>query len=315
MTWPKGLRRSAVWLVALALTAGGCYNPKIKPGGLKCNQTFTKFCPDGFACDQKTQLCYPTGFVPDAAVEARPDVSEVRDAVVDLPKEVAPPIDTAPACLTPVSTCTPRAGLTCDPVCQSGCGCNTKCAVSSTNVFTCNAPFNNTRTFLKTEDPCQPFLLGTADQTDACQPGDVCLEDGCNDRCYHYCATDADCPTSKCSVDAGGGMKVCELKFQTCNPIRNIGESGCATTGMACYLSPTYTDKRICDCPFMTVGEGEPCKRSRDCFAGFVCVDPTSSNAFVCRRACATLPLGYTCQGGPGRCTLLNGSPTYGFCN
>ncbi|HEX4404636.1 MAG TPA: hypothetical protein VH560_07400 [Polyangia bacterium] len=304
---------AAVCVLAASFGAS-CYNPSIKDGGYLCNTELSPSCPSGFHCDASNKYCLRDGS--NKIIDAGSDVSTVDthpsvDASVD--KTVAEAGHDAPvdvACFSPVATCTAAAGLTCDPYCQTGCGCHDKCAVVN-GALACSTPFG---TLGNTGDACTIASNGA----DNCRPGLTCVTDGCGNRCYKYCRSDQDCPMSACNRDAGAGQKVCDVPHVTCNPIKTTPSTwGCPLTNDGCYLSPTVVDVTLCDCPNVTSptggGIGAPCKVSHDCYAGLVCIDPTGGNNFQCHEVCM-LGAATTCIGG-GSCTALNRSAKYGFCN
>jgi hypothetical protein len=225
-------------------------------------------------------------------------------------------VDKAPVCInTPVSGCTPdTTNRKCDPVCQVGCGCTEKCSSNTAGTLTCNAPLPALRPKMLGEG-CNPSSPGSAAQTDDCAPGLVCLQDACSQRCYHFCKTDADCPLSTCTRDAGGGVKVCDVQAATCNPIKNNGmPSGCPGDAQRCFLvsnSPVL-DRTVCDCP----GAGPPnsqCTFSRDCFPGLVCVDVGGTGNAICRPVCSLAAGANDCVA--TTCTPYKQSKKFGFCN
>jgi hypothetical protein len=295
---------------SLAVLAGiGCYNPKIKPGGLMCNKLYDQECPEGFYCDGT--FCQK-GPRTDAAVDRPTDVK------TEMPIEKAPDVlpdmavDTGP-CLSPVAGCTPdmTGGKKCDPLCQTGCGCREKCSVNTPGALTCNVP-SGTRV-AKVGASCDFFLDGSAQQSDNCEPGAVCLHESCGDLCARFCRTDADCPGSLCARAIAGGFKVCDVAASDCNPIRGAGPFNCPGMNQACYLSSTTTDRTVCDCPFDGQLEGASCAVSRDCFGGLVCVDPAGGADLRCRRVCSLTGVpGGACTS--GTCRPMRDSKKFGFC-
>jgi hypothetical protein len=291
----------------LTLGAAGCFNPSIKEGGFACSKEFVHDCPDGFRC--VNGLCWkgtPVDAPVDLAMEAKPDG-------MSSDKPEGGPIDKQPdvACLKPVSGCTPQAGM-CDPLCQTGCGCQEKCSVNTAGALTCNQISGS---LIRTEgQSCDQVSLGTTSQTDDCAPGLVCLDRGCNPQCSKLCRVDADCPGSTCSRDYATGWKVCDVQASECNPVTALGPPNCGlATAVACYLSATITDRVVCDCPFKDVGEGQPCTLSRDCLRGMACVDTTGTANFRCQRVCSLTGAMSGCRG-EETCRPVNGSKKYGFC-
>jgi hypothetical protein len=282
-------------LVAAVLGGGlGCYKPSILDGGYSCANNGP--CPDGFTCDLGTLTCRRPGGAADAGVD--------RPATADARMDARPDMAEA-ACVVPPPLCAPvDAGARCDPKCQSGCGCNQKCSSNSAGTFTCNAPIAPATRM--TTQSCDIQSPGTAQQTDNCAPGLVCVADLCQDqRCYQFCTADQDCPNSTCTGDAGNGVKICDVPFVTCVPLPGQ-QSGCTIGGQSCYAAGG--DRTLCACPGQVLANSA-CTRSRDCLPGLVCV-----NATVCRRVCNLMGGGNGgCNNGQ-TCRSLNGSTTYGYC-
>jgi hypothetical protein len=303
-------------LVSLGLASGGCYNPTISPK-FKCNKDYAPGagdCPDGF-------FCSTSGTAPGVCLKGPPkDAGAQMDVVhVDHPpgdpsmEAPPPPVDTPPVCFQPVQGCTPGAG-TCDPVCQTGCGCQEKCLSNTTGTLICSVPFAGRPRALG--EGCNKFAPGSATQTDDCMPGLVCMTDGCGDRCYKYCKTDGDCVTSTCTRDAGGGVKICDVPNVACNPITNNQmPDGCGTSSdsLACWLSTAGTDQTFCDCPgaFSIGRPNTTCTATRDCLPGLVCA--VTGAGPQCRQACSLTNNSADCQGGV--CTVIGNNKKFGYCN
>ena len=161
-------------------------------------------------------------------------------------------------------------------------------------------------------EECYIAFPGSAEQTDDCAPGLICLNDGCGSRCYQFCKTDADCFISTCTGDAGGGVKVCDVQSVACNPVTN-DPMECPGGVEGCYLSATTTDRTLCDCPFQAGPTNSSCSISQDCFPGLVCVDITGIGHSICRPVCDLTAGASGCPA--ATCVPLNGSKKYGFCN
>src|SRR4051794_8602799 len=192
------------WPFAVAILAGGvpfgCYKPNIKDGGLRCNLDagIGKSCPEGFRCD--TSMSTPTCWRnPDGGVD-RP--FDAGDGGVDMQMMETKP--EAPVCFDARPDCTPRDGGLCDPYCQTGCACGTKCSLNTLGALTCNPPHPVVFPRTVMQDCMEPISAGTSSQTDNCGPGLVCVDQGCPfARCFQFCRGDDDCPTSACSRDLG----------------------------------------------------------------------------------------------------------------
>lgn len=285
--------------VALAI---GCYKPNIEDEGLYCAKPPEKRCPDGFFCTSigtcKKGSGPDDGSVPDLPAESRPDTTPPTDMAVER------------MCVAPIPNCTVLAGGRCDPVCQMGCGCNEHCSVNGGGALTCNAPLAGGIGLGKS---CDISGNGSPTQTDNCAPGLVCLMEGCGSHCFKHCRIDADCVNATCSRQIGGGNKVCEVPFVTCNPMETGAAAGCPAGAQACYLSTLQPDKTFCDCPVAAVGENGACSATQDCIRGLVCVDASNSMDFRCRRVCNLSGPGNNC---PNRsCRPIQDSKLYGFCN
>jgi hypothetical protein len=312
----------------LAGVALACYRPTISDGGFKCNMAAgAKACPDGFTCEMSTQKCWRN---PDAAVETP---SDGRDANMDADAMAGDATGDAdgPVCFDSKPGCQPGTG-TCDPACQTGCGCRQKCSINTAATLTCNAP--RMQGFPRVlMDTCTIESEGSAAQTDNCSPGLVCIRDGCpSPRCFQFCQNDGDCTNASCtraiaSPDGGAtGTQVCDVPYvDSCTPLGSNMNTGCGSGGtMSCYLSSSSPTHTICDCPFNAKGPGEACNYSRDCNRGLVCVDvgPPSTNP-ICLQVCRLSDNGLMdCpQRVAGACRPYLGiprgtvsHPTYGYC-
>jgi hypothetical protein len=330
-------RARALALVATlsGVLVAGCYNPVISEK-LQCNKGYAAGmgdCPDGYHCGLDN-LCHKAANASGTAGNGSGGHGGNTGAagaavgmgghggVAGMTTGTAgsggsPPdagTDEPVMCInTPVSGCTPdTAGKKCDPVCQVGCACREKCSANTAGTLTCNVPLSGLRPKGLGEG-CNPASLGSAAQTDDCMPGLVCLQDSCSARCYHFCKTDADCPNSTCTRTAGGSVKVCDVQFVTCNPVKNNGmPSGCAADAQACFVVPNGTDNTLCDCPGAGMANSN-CTFSRDCFPGLVCVDVGGTGTPTCRPACGLATGATDCPG--TTCTAIKGSKKYGFCS
>jgi len=294
-------------LLVVSGVVAGCYKPLIGDM-LKCADAGVHSCPEGFQCS--------AGYCrrPDSGVVDRPDT---RPDVVEAGPEVMP------TCFDARPNCQPDNVGICDPFCMTGCGPCEKCSVNTVGALTCNELAVGLRRGLL--DNCDQSNTGMATQSDACLPGLVCLaagDDACGSgpagRCYQFCRVEADCTNAPCDKTITGGRTVCDVPFVDCNPVTPV--SGCTGT-QSCYLSTSHPTRTICDCPG-GVRPGDICNRSRDCFAGSVCADPTNTGDFRCRQVCSLSEMGLRCPGGvaPDRCVPFKGNSTttanqtYGFC-
>jgi hypothetical protein len=290
-----------VWLVAWV----GCYRPTVLDGGFLCAPG-SKPCPDGFACEPTSMTCRKTGSF-DGSLPAAD--SGAGDALADAG---VPSPDVA--CFAPVAGCTPDPGLSCDPICQTGCGCREKCLVNAAGALVCNALLGNARKAVG--ESCTISAAGTSGQTDNCDVGLVCVADSCGGRCYRFCQGDADCPGSTCSRDAGGGVKMCDVPFVTCDPVGGGTRSSCPSSAAmveGCYLSAIAVDKTLCDCPFGAARENDSCTLSRECLPGLACVDATGTGDARCLPVCMLLGNG-GCSNGR-TCAAIGAGTIYGYCH
>lgn len=299
-------------MLVVGLAQLDCYKPNIKDGGLKCNLDAgtAKICPEGYTCNPSDHLCvkHPG----DGGV----DKSDADGGGVDVPP---------PPCYDARPNCTPGSG-TCDPYCQTGCGCHEKCSINTMETFTCHEvdPTGTPALY----EPCNILSQGLPAQTDNCAPGQVCIADNCARHCFRFCRDDNDCPNAGCDREVvDGGQKVCDVPFMDgCVPLSGSANTGCpgsATGTVSCYISATHPDKTLCDCPAGSGGSNAPCKHSRDCVRGLACVDRRDGYPPRCLQVCdrnATTGLA-ACNGVPAACHPYFGNPmgstanlNFGYC-
>jgi hypothetical protein len=299
------MTRAALSALAAASMLG-CYKPNIFDGGFQCDPG-SKPCPDGFLCDPSTNTCRRhIGGAEEGGIGGAGgagDGGDARDAT-DGTSDRTDAVDAA--CLMPRASCTPQ--TTCDPFCQTGCGCHEKCSVNTAGTLTCNAPVGTTpRTLGQSCDISSP---GSGAQTDTCAPGLVCMADSCGYRCYQFCRGDNDCTSATCSRDAGGGKMVCDVPLTGCNP--EAGRNNCALAAQGCYVSSVRPDSTLCDCPGAGQPVGQTCTEHRDCLPGLVCVDAFGNGDLRCRPVCTLATTCASCT--TARSRAIGGSTLYGFC-
>jgi hypothetical protein len=318
-------------LLGSLLASAGCFRPKYLTGGYACGEDGG--CPSSQVCDPSSKLCVGSlGGAGGKGGEGGKGGMGGRDAGVDMPADRP--------CTGAIASCQPSDAGLCDPVCNTGCSCLKKCSVNGNGELTCNVPTAGSPGLLGT---CAQTAFGST-QTDNCAPGQVCVAprgDECLLRCYQFCRTNSDCTNgASCSIDAGSGASLCDVPPFPCDPVLNAAKfpqySNCPGGNfVGCYLSGNSLDT-VCDCqdspPDGSSGSNlQACVRSRDCFPGLVCIDPTGRGK-QCRKVCR-LPgdgganLTKTDAGEQGCANndptlclpflLSNGMPstTFGFCN
>jgi hypothetical protein len=335
----RATRAQALALV-LGVVAAGCINTSaIQAGKIACDPNAAQPCPDGFTCEPgPPSLCVrlfgrdaasdpsPAGTagtgplpIPDASFDAAlsdrgtgGSTGGAGGGAAGVGASDGGGSETGGACM-PVPGCVSDGTKMCDPVCQTGCAsCQEKCSANSAGTYTCNVPLPLRPKQLG--EACNISSLGLPSQTDDCSPGLVCRPDACSSRCYKFCKSDADCPNSTCTVDAGGGVKVCDVPRADCNPVKvNGSTSGCSGATEGCFLSSTSRDLTICDCPQGAGGPNSACTISRDCFPGLACVAIGGVGNSICRQVCSLANGNADCS--MATCHPLNGSAKYGYCN
>lgn len=298
---------AAFAILAVASTMAACYRPSVIDGKLQCGPA--NACPDGYGC--VNSHCWQGGVANPAPDGGSDDLSQT----VDMSEPEV-------SCLQAVPGCIPSSTGVCDPVCQTGCGCQEKCSFSSTGEVACvpalgqNAP----------SAPCNVDSYGAPGQTDDCAPGNVCLYPGGTGTtrryCFALCSSDDNCPSSRCVTrpvappTTIGGIAptatVCDTPFTPCNPIDN---TGCTDPDRSfCYLAPpdpvTGASRTQCEYyPGAKAGH-DTCDWSRDCAPRLTCPQKDSvwPGAGFCLLVCdATHP----CTAG-GTCKPYGS--TYGYC-
>jgi hypothetical protein len=263
----------------------GCYNTSsVKNGGLVCGAGDT--CPDGYTCQTDGHCWKESGL-------CQPPLGPVTGCQEDIP-----------------------ANSECDPVCQTGCGCNRCVYAAKTSDFVCETSTPPTTSFIPPLGNC------SAPNTNKCAPGSICIEDDvCPSVCYKTCRADADCPTNTHCTQAGlttadgtplfSGLFLCSPPAEACNP------SGAATCGvppkpgfgcvfLAGLTGVSDTAATVCDCATLhNVAVGQACVAVPDnCQPGSVCVSGQ------CHTVCDRLGSGCT----KGICAPIFGSKQYGYC-
>lgn len=161
-------------------------------------------------------------------------------------------------------------------------------------------------------ESCDRVTTTAAMQSD-CAMGFACLETGCTAMCVRLCEVDAECPASTCTREVPGGLKACAARATQCNPVVDLGPSGCAGLAQACFLSGMVKDRTVCECPIGAIGWDQPCTMSTQCLPGTACVDVTGANDFRCEKVCSLTGVVSGCKAAE-TCNPVNGSTKYGYC-
>ena len=278
-----------VLLLGSLLASAGCFRPKNLANGYSCPEGGP--CPDGLVCSKASpHICVSSD---DAGVGGKGGKGGGGTGG----KGGMGGVDAGPdrPCTGAIASCQPTDAGLCDPVCNTGCGCLEKCSVNAAGELTCNGPTAGSPGLL---GACAQTNFGSK-QTDNCAPGQVCAAprgNQCLSRCYQFCRANSDCTNgASCSIDAGGGNSLCDVPPVPCDPVLHAAMfsqySGCTGNNfIGCYLS-SDTLNTVCDCqdsppPNSSGAKGDSCTRSRDCFAGLVCYDPTGHDNKKCWKVC-----------------------------
>lgn len=294
--------QAAFWLALGALAA--CYNPSIVDGGLRCHSTLPQ-CPEDFVCggDGTCHHANGTGTGGTGATGGKGGSGGAGGMGTGGGA-------TGGSCVMaakPAATCTPTAAPgTCDLSCQTGCGCNQKCSTLDRDAPACQPIHGNGRI----ADSC--IIYG--DGSDDCAPGNVCLTDGSQSRCFAFCSDNSQCPDSPCvkrlSVvnNRNKVIEVCDAPRKACSPWG--GDGVCDN----CYLSQPISgaDQTVCAYWQGWSGNGDACRTSSDCIQGiFYCPQDVTGRSYQkCAPICdATHP----CSSPLQVCTMVGS--TFGFCS
>jgi hypothetical protein len=257
-----------------AVTAGGCYDPRVTSGQLRCN---ADRCPDGFVCS--ANLCVTRGAgTGGAGGRAGTGGAGGGGGAGGSCQDGAPRLCSSVA-----------SGGACDPVCQAGCPCGLSCGWNGT-AFAC-APDSGVK---KQEgDVCAAV--------DDCAPGLLCLAETCGTslrRCHRACADalastvcQTVCNPPPDGTALPGGVKACGSPIEPCDPY-SPGNNGCRAPGLYCITDGS--SRTYCDCPVPAMAgggqtEGAPCTGTPYCAAGLVCLRPPPTDMARCYRLCKPL--------------------------
>lgn len=240
-----------------ALAAYGCYDPKISDK-LVCAAAPAKACPDGFVCSGN--LCVRSGAQTGTGGRgggtggAGTGGRATGGAGGQCPNPIVPLCQTS------------SASATCDPVCQTGCGCGLRCNVTTAGLGC--APPQGAK---KVGELCQSG-------SDDCAPGLVCLQEACGTnvaRCYRYCMDGSACGTNGvCGTSVelpngtSSGQRACDLGDSACDA---VARTGCPDPALTCFMAGPNSTR--CDCPSgLNRAAGENCSGYNDCAAGLTCL-------------------------------------------
>lgn len=265
----EGTRGGAVAvLVVVSLWGGGCYDPKILPGGLVCAPS-GKRCPDGFTCAPSGRCERGDGAGGAGLSGGTGGAAGTGGA--------------GGTCANPiVPLCSGTVGTACDPVCQTGCGCGLRCSVTSSGT-SCASPLGTKGLGAI----CQPG-------SDDCAPGYVCLKEVCGTnlgRCFQFCRAGTPCGAgvgcnTAVTLDTGTTSQlVCNLGDSNCNIYDG---TGCPDPALKCYVAGT---RAKCDCPSTSgapLNVGDTCVNYNDCGTGLVCLTVSGATQSQCFRLCQT---------------------------
>jgi hypothetical protein len=152
-------------------------------------------------------------------------------------------------------------------------------------------------------ESCNQIDAATANRTDTCVAGLICIDGNMGALCFKKCATDGECGDATCErrqIETSVPTKatVCGLSPTPCNPLT---QTGCSLQRI-CYLRGSVT---ICETASGELGSQIACTYSRDCLSGLTCAADN-----YCRRVCSVAT---PCNGGE-TCQRAVGA-TYGYCN
>jgi hypothetical protein len=279
-------------LVVLGLST--CFDPHVTTHSLTCAPASgtsgePALCPDGFVC--VAGYCDAIG-----GGGGKGGLSGAGGAAGGVGGTCANPI---------AQLCSAKNEAPCDPVCQTGCPCGLRCALSGTT-SQCVAP--STATPAKKEgDVCDPA------GPDDCAPGYVCTPESCQvSRCYRVCSDRSQCASDVCQAHQGIVHTVCSLPqlsgAEACDPLAPLGSNGCPSAVLACFaLPPRYS---LCDCPPSPGPEGSACSTYKDCDQGLACLGVSPNpNMPRCYRLCDSA--GTQC---PMTCTRFGSAGSFSYC-
>lgn len=247
--------------------------------------------------------------------DAAPDARGARaDVAAPLPDDAGAGPDGKSMCLGPIPACTPAGSGMCDHVCQSGCGCQQRCAL-----------FAGTPACVPPASTPVPLGGSCSADLDDCSAGFVCLSEAsakCGAHCYRFCRTSADCPGGALcdfDVEVGGKTvaKACSSPPEKCDPTGAatcLGGARPAPT-FGCYvLSAQDPDSAVCDCAG-NKPMGAACMFEHECAPGLECIR-VGGAAGTCRRVChlgaaGGCPAGVACA---PLGTAATPSTVYGYC-
>jgi hypothetical protein len=258
----------------IVLGLSTCFDPHVTPHGLTCAPGSAAGepgrCPDGFVC--VGGFCDAIG---GSGVGGKGGLSGPGGAAGGGPG------GGGATCANPIAQlCSAKNETPCDPVCQTGCPCGLRCAVSGPT-SQCVAPSTVT-------PPKQEGDVCDSSGPDVCAPGFVCAMEACGvGRCYRVCSDRSQCVSEVCQAHSGIVHKVCSLPqlsgAQGCDPLAPPDSNRCPSPVLTCFaLGAKFS---FCDCPPKGGKEGETCSNYQNCDQGLVCIGPDPTKG-TCYRLC-----------------------------
>jgi hypothetical protein len=210
--------------------------------------------------------------------------------------------------------------LPCNPITQAGCVAGEKCTLRQQK-----------GQCVTDGDKVTGALCGTGG-TDDCKRENLCIIEQTTptrlEQCRQFCLMDSDCKAAPPIAPANIARCLYTLNMVTekictvpCNPVTELGGSGCAT-GLGCQtfaftITGTTTVAQGTDCVVLGAGVNNTlCPNGNDdCSHGFACVDNGTDKR--CRKQCRIGTGTQHCAGIAGAtCTAPSNiqNATFGFC-
>lgn len=180
----------------------------------------------------------------------------------------------------------------CDPIANSGCPTGGKCTMlQNGQTLSVGCGSKGTKA---AGDACTPVVTTVGQTGDDCGNGLACfsVQGDASATCHQICSPSGAgtaCPTSFACGLYVPGLTTVAFCQASCQPLE---QSGCATTGQACYLADTGA---MC-LPAGTKNPGDTCVQANDCRSGSTCL--TSGSSGTCFSFCSTTGGAPACTGG-----------------